>query len=644
MKMSPMKLWSWFAAVAIAGGLACEPRPLLPNGEGDEGSAEPDEGEPGEDDSSASGFGMPPMAKLFTRGLEKPGPYEEPKQSADWSLDAPHYVVVELEGSLGELESFSLFGMSKVGALRKVTDRLRDASQQEEIRGLLLRSTGLSLDMATAQELRDALLAFKGDGARSVVCHTERASNAAYHVLTACDRVGLAPLGEISIPGPAATPVHVKGLLDRLGVTADFVHVGAFKGAAEPITREAPSPEMLETLDAVVEQSYQTLLQGIEEGRGIEREAAVAAIDRALFVGTQAMQASLVDQVAVWESFRDEVTEGMAWKRLESKKNPLEDFASLQRFVGMLPPKRPKGPHVALVTAVGNIIDGKGSGILGAREEIASRTLSAALRALARDEDVRAVVLRIDSGGGSALASEQIWAAASDLAEAKPLVVSMGSVAASGGYYIASPAKKIYARENTLTGSIGVVGGKIVFGDALSSIGVRTYEVKRGERALMWSSARAWTPAEREAVIEMMQVTYERFLERVSAGRAMQRDAVHEVAQGRVWTGTDARAKGLVDELGGLDAALADAHRMAGLEPGGALQVYPPEPTLRDILASFGDVGLGASAASGAWLDLAGSAARTLGAELEAVDGILRSLRDLRDTRIWAVSWIRPPR
>jgi protease IV len=326
-------------------------------------------------------------------------------------------------------------------------------------------------------------------------------------------------------------------------------------------------------------------------------------------------------------------------------KNPLEDFASLQRFVGLLPPKRPKGPHVALVNAVGNIIDGKGSGILGAREEIASRTLVAALRALTRDDDVKAVVLRIDSGGGSALASEQIWTAASELAEAKPLVVSMASVAASGGYYIASPAAKIYARENTLTGSIGVVGGKVVFGEALASLGVDTYAVKRGERALMWSIADRWTPSEREAVTQMMEITYERFLERVARGRSMERDAVHAIAQGRVWTGSDAKARGLVDELGGLDAALADAHRMAGLEPG-ALQVYPPEPTLRDIVASFGGVDAGPtwSLAAGGRDTLLGSAARTLGAELHGVEDIVRTLGDLRDSRIWAVSWVRPPR
>jgi protease IV len=651
--MSPSKLPSSIAVFLLAGSFACKPQPLLPRDDaGDDPAATADgehEQKKASSDESVTGFGMPPMAKLFTRGLQQPGPYEEPKKSADWKADQPHFVVLELTGSMSELESFSPLSMSSSAPLGKVMAQLREAARSEHVRGLVLRSTGLSIDMAMAQELHEALETFKGDGQRRVVCHTEGVANAAYYVLTACDRIGLAPLGDVAIAGPAATPVHVKGLLDKLGVAADFIHVGAFKGAAEPLTRDAPSPEMLETLEAIVEQSYQTLVDGIAGGRRIGRDAATAAVDRALFVGEQALEASLVDDVAVWETFLDQATEGAPWKQLETQKNPLEDFAALQRFLGMLPPERPKGPHVALVRAVGNIIDGKGSGIVGAREEIASRTLAAALRALTRDEDVRAVVLRIDSGGGSALASEQIWMAASELAKEKPLVVSMASVAASGGYYIASPAQKIYARENTLTGSIGVVGGKIVLGDALSSIGIKTYAVKRGERALMWSPMEVWTPSEREAVTQMMEVTYERFLQRVSLGRSMARDDVHAIAQGRVWTGADAKKRGLVDELGGLDAALAEAHRLAELEPGGSLQVYPPEPTLRDILASFGP-GLGqvqiqiAEALGGTPDQLAVSAAQTLGADLGWVAAILGTLRDLRNTRLWAVSWVRPPR
>jgi protease-4 len=507
------------------------------------------------------------------------------------------------------------------------------------------------------------------------VCHTEDVSNATYHMLTACDQIGLAPLGSVTISGPAATSVHLKPLLDRIGVHADLLHVGDFKGAAEPLTRDAPSPQMLETLEAIVEQSYQTLIEGLVQGRKLSRNDAVAAVDRGLYVDGQARDAGLVDAVQPFEAFLVAQAEGKPWRRMQSdSSHPLADFAKIQRFLGMLPPKTPSGPHVAVVYAVGDIIDGHGQGIVGAREEIASRTLVAALRAIAANDDVKAVVLRIDSGGGSALASEQIWQAVHDLAERKPVVASMGSMAASGGYYIAAAATKIYARENTLTGSIGVVGGKLVFRDALENIGVRSYEVHRGERATLWSSLRPWSEAERATVQEMMEQTYEVFLERVGSGRKMERDAVHEIAQGRVWTGAAARERRLVDATGGLQEAVAEAARLGGIEPGQGLEVYPPEPSLRDILRSFGQVqspllsawgGIsapsapvvpgvpvgpvvmaGANATSAAMQLVQGVQALVGGAETYRLARVLASITTLirlREDRVWAVSWVAPP-
>ena len=446
--------------------------------------------------------------------------------------------------------------------------------------------------------------------------------------------------------------MHLKGLLDRVGVQADFLHVGAFKGAAEPLTRDAPSPEMLETLEAIVDRSYHTLLSGLE-ARGLSSDDAAAAVDTGLFLPEAAEKARLVDEVAVWEAFLAAQTEGAGWRRAKAKEGgPLAGLQKIQRFLGMLPPEGPSGPHVAVVYAVGNIIDGKGEGIIGAREEIASRTLVAALRAVARDDDVKAVVMRVDSGGGSALASEQIWHAANELAQRKPLVVSMGAVAASGGYYISAAAAKIFARNDTLTGSIGVVGGKLVFGDALGDVGIKTYDVHRGQRATMWSSLHPWNDEERKTVQTMMEDTYEVFLSRVAAGRKMDCDAVHEVAQGRVWTGADAKDKGLVDEIGGLGDAVAEAARLGGVEAGTDLQVYPPNPTLRDILHGLGQVQapLGAGtegrlgAAAATWLDAAAGA--LAGADpvlLGRLAALLRTVTQLHGKGVWTVSFVSPP-
>lgn len=581
-------------------------------------------------------MGMPPLAGFFADKLAQPGPYEAPRQSSDFAADAPHMLVLELDRPIGEIESFSWTGGGAVTTLRSITKRLADAAKDEHVTGIVLRTSDLAIGMAHANELRSALIAYKGDGKRKLLCHTERITDAGYHVLTACDRIALAPLGEVIIPGPAATPIHVKGLLDKLGITADFLHVGAFKGAAEPLTRDEPSKEMMQTLEAIVDRHWTTQRDALVAGRKLSEADAAARIDTALFVGDAAVKAGLADEVAAWEAFL--ASTGSPWTMAKNEK--IADFAALQRFVGMLPPERPSGPHVALVYAVGNIIDGSGTGAIGAREQIASRTLVPALRAVANDDEVKAVVVRVDSGGGSALASEQIWAAMSELGAKKPVVVSMGSVAASGGYYISAPAKAIFADADTLTGSIGVVGGKVVVRDALASLGIRTYDVHRGARARIWSPVSTWDEGERTAVRELMEQTYATFVDRVAAGRHLSREQVLALAEGRVWTGTDALVHGLVDEMGGLDAALAEAAELAGLESGGPLSVYPPEPTLRDILTSLGTASVGASVAADGASELRGFAALMLPDDRIRAEVLrmLQTIAALQHAHVWALS------
>lgn len=599
---------------------------------------------------SGSPPGLPPLAGFFADKLDQPGPFEPPRQSPDFAADQPHLLVLELDKPIAEIESFSWTGGS-VATLRGVIGRLTKAAQDPNVQGVILRSSDLEIGTARATELKAALSTFKGDGARKVLCHTERIADAGYLVLTACDRIAIAPLGEVVIPGPSVTPIHVKGLLDRFGITADFLHVGAFKGAAEPLTREAPSPEMLKTLDAIVDRSYRTQIESIVAARKLSEADAIARIDQALFVGQQAIDAGLADEIATWEAFV--AGTGLPWQIARGDKK-LADFGALQRFIGMLPPETPTVPHVALVYAVGNIVDGAGTGILGAREQIASRTLVPALRAFAADDLVKGVVVRVDSGGGSALASEQIWAAMSELAAKKPVVVSMASVAASGGYYISAPAQKIFAQPDTLTGSIGVVGGKIVFRDALEELGIRTYDVHRGARARIWSPVSPWDEGERAAVRDLMERTYATFVDRVATGRKLSREQVLGLAEGRVWTGVDAKERGLVDALGGLDSALVEAATLAGVEPGGPLSVYPPEPTLRDILTSFGTVSVGADAGTLAALAsdpllvalasaaVGGGASRAEPALLDEImpglQRMLATIAALQSAHVWALS------
>jgi len=415
-----------------------------------------------------------------------------------------------------------------------------------------------------------------------------------YYAMSGCDTIAIAPGGEVVVSGVAAVPIHVKGTLDRLGVQADFLHIGAFKGAAEPLTLDRPSREMSETLAAILDERFAALVDGIAEGRKLTPAAVREIIDTAMFSADEALKARLIDKVALFDPWRDEVLAGAQWNLVKVADEEPPGLGKLMEVLGLVPRKRPTDPHIALVYAVGSVVDGKGGGTLSARREIAPRTLGSALRILAADDSVKAIVLRIDSGGGSALASEILWQTVAEAKKVKPVVVSMGGVAASGGYYIGCGANKVFASRTTLTGSIGVVGGKLVIGRGLKKIGVSAFPLARGRRALIYSTLAPWNPDERGAVKKMMQSVYDLFVARVAEGRGVERAAVDAVAQGRVWTGRAALQHRLVDQLGGLEEALAEARTLSKIGEEVSLEVYPPPPTLLDWLGSFGAVSVSA--------------------------------------------------
>jgi protease-4 len=627
-------------------------------GEKGEGEGAKDEGENDAKDDAPKpadplGMASNPLASLLSGKLDEPGPYDAPKQSAGYDASKPHLRVLSLSGSVGELQSFDPLavmtgGGAGVTPIRELLDELDELAGETALEGLVLRVGPLAMDMAHASELRRALLEFK-QGGRKIHCHTEQAGNTDYYLLSACDELVLAPVGMITIPGPVATPIHVKGMLDDLGVQADFLHVGAFKGAAEPLTRDAPSPEMIETLQAIVDRTHATMVAGIAAGRSKTPEEVSGWIDEALFTPTQAQQRGLVDAIEPWEPFLARVAGERGWQRVELGDSPLADPLALQRFLGLIPAPKPSEPHVAVVHAVGNIIDGKGQGPLGASGEIASAQLVPVLDRMAADASVAALVLRIDSGGGSALASEQIWHAVERVRANKPVVVSMAGVAASGGYYIACGANEIFAEEDTLTGSIGVVGGKLVLGPALERVGITTHAIGKGARANLWSAMQPWSDSDKALVQAMMEDTYETFLARVAAGRKLERDAVHAIAQGRVWTGADAKQRGLVDQLGGLEAAVARARELGKVDAKVELEVYPAEPNLKDILGSFGSLASARAKVEASPLQgVLAAIELALGPEqagsLASLRRTLATLEALQSSHVWAVEWLEPPR
>ncbi len=593
----------------IVGGLvaACGSRSSLLDQHG-AGSASTDPWAATLDGGSAggdkTGFDLEGMLGKIKDSVEKPGFYEAPEHSPDYQADKPHWGVLKLGGAIVERQAFSFTGGHGT-ELRQVIDRLRELAKDDRLQGVVVRVGELAASLPDIVELRAAVHDLRAAHKR-VYCHAENASNTTYLVLAACDRIALAPLGTVAITGPTAMPIHLKGLLDKLGIQADFIHVGAYKGAAEPLTRDTPSKQMTETLGAILDQRYATMVSIIAEERHLDPAAVRGMIDTGLFPAKQAKDASLVDEITSFEMLRDEPK--APWTRLElepDRRTQLASYLRLARFIGAMPPERPLGDHVAIVYAIGNIVDGDGEGLLGARQEIAAHTLVAALHALAGDPAVKAVVLRIDSGGGSAQASELIWGAVADLRSKKPVIVSMSDVAASGGYYIASGATKIFALDNTLTGSIGVVGGRIAPAPALAKLGITTFPMGRGKHATMMSSLEPWTADQKRVIETTMEAVYTTFKSRVAAGRHRTPEDIEPIAQGRVWTGAKAKELGLVDELGGLDAAIAEADKLAKLGPETELEVYPPTPTLRDVLHGFGGVQapLGLSTAVDASLD-----------------------------------------
>lgn len=429
------------------------------------------------------------------------------------------------------------------------------------------------------------------------------AGNGTYALACAADHITLAEHSTLAIVGLHAELGFYKGLLDKIGVEAELLHCGAYKSAHEPFTRTEPSPEAAENVNWLLDSIYERWLELLAEGRELPVSAIRAAVDRAPLLADEALELKLVDQVATFNDFRKLIRDKFGDDVEVLKKYPAKPkleidfenpFAVFQRFAEKLtemmeeagePPK----PGIALIYIDGAIWVGKSdAGPFGTGEVAGSTTLRAAFNQAREDESIKAVVVRVDSPGGSALASDIMWRAASRCAREKPLVVSMGNVAGSGGYYVSLPGDPIFAEETTITASIGVVGGKFVWRGLMEDkLGITTTEFDRGAHAGLMSMNRKWTAAEREWMGNLLNRIYEQFKGRVrqSRGDRLVGD-LEEMAGGRVYTGRQALELGLVDRIGGLTEALECAARKAGLE-GTDYEIYvlPKPKTFGDFLA-----------------------------------------------------------
>lgn len=463
--------------------------------------------------------------------------------------------------------------------LRSTLRTLHRAADDPRVVGLIARVGGPA-PWPAMQELRTALRAFAAGGkptaAWAETFGEQPGAMAGYVLATAFDELWLQPGGELGLLGVGLETTFLRGALDKLGVEPQLEQRYEYKNAADRIMGTEFTPAHREALDRLVESVFDDAVETIAQSRGLDPAAVRELIDRGPHLAPAARDAGLVDRLG----YRDEALAAMR-KRVGGRAELL--FADRWRPRRRIrPPHRPAG-HVALVQVRGGIASGRSRrSPLG--RTAGSDTVCASLRAAAADDRARAVVLLVDSPGGSAVASETIWRDVVLLQQRKPVIVAMGAVAASGGYYIACPADRIVALPATLTGSIGVFGGKVVTQGLLQKVGLTTGTVARGEHALMFSSRRGFDDDEQQRLAAALDAIYDDFVGKVAQGRGRSRAEIDKVARGRVWTGRDALEVGLVDSLGGLRDAVQLARSRGGL-PDDA----PVRPAVRiGLLARLG--------------------------------------------------------
>ena len=430
---------------------------------------------------------------------------------------------------------------------------LHRAAEDDRISGLVLDIGGLELDWAKIEELRQAVAVFRESG-KPVIAYLDGAGTREYALAASAELVAMSPEANLMVLGVTAQLDFLKDILDKLGMEADFIHVGKYKSAPERMTRTESTDANREMIAAIVDDRYEALVHMFADSRQIGTERIRELIDQGMFDTQGALAAGLVDTALYYDQLLDLYFDSEETTRLVDY--ALEGSRS----------SRARG-KVALVMVSGVIMPGKSRHDNFQGKLAGSETVVEHLQAAGDDPDIGAVILRVDSPGGSALASDLIWHEIRRVQQDKPVIVSMSGLAASGGYYVACPADSIFADPGTLTGSIGVYAGKMSRTGMYDKIGINREFITRGENALLMSDEGGFSKGQRELFLTQMTDFYIRFLDKVAEGRGMSRDEVHAVAQGRVWTGNQALAEGLVDGLGGLHRAVTSAKYMLGLDP-----------------------------------------------------------------------------
>lgn len=457
---------------------------------------------------------------------------------------------------------------------------LKSAARDPRVKGVMLEPRALSAGWGKLSEVRARIEEIRKAG-KPVYAWLQSPGMREYYLASAADKVYLSPEDILDVKGMRLEAMYFKGTLDKIGVQVEVEHAGKYKDAGDVFTRTSMSPETKEALNSILDSLYGEITASLAKGRGKTPQEMVALIDQGPFLAPVAQSSGMVDALIYPHDVREML---MKQTRVGEK-----GFISTRQYLASGGYK-PKGARkrIAYLIAQGDILRASAADVFGEEQVITPATIGTLIRSISEDDSIAGVIVRVDSPGGDAVASDEILAQLKRLSEKKPLVFSMSDVAASGGYYIAMTGDPVVAYPGTLTGSIGVVFGKINLRGLYDKLGVSVDTLKRGRYADIDSSTSPMTPDARAKLKEGIDLTYQGFLTRVAAGRKKKVEEIEPLAQGRVWLGVQARQNGLLDQLGGLDAAIDLLRTRAHIGAGDAvtLEVFPQRRSFFEQLFS----------------------------------------------------------
>lgn len=510
--------------------------------------------------------------------------------------------VLSISGMVVDRAPAIPFFSTPVTTLRQKVDALDRAAGDDSVGGVLIRYEMPIWTFAQASEFQEALVRFKESG-KPVYAHFDAGTMIDYLAITPADHISMSPVGIVDLAGLGLSLYYFKDLLGKLGIEAESIQTGDYKNAFEPFTENAMTEATREQMNDLLDDLFDHGVSSLSKHRDMEEETATGRLTGGPYTSMRAVELDIVDSALQLPDFlnliREELDKPVHFDRGYSRpRRQAPKMPSLMDMFGGGFGRRSVAPaapaNIALVYAGGPIIDGRSNEYnpFLMEQVIASEDFIELLSEIEADESVRAIVIRIDSPGGSAIASDRIHHALAGLRKkGVPVIASMGSVAASGGYYIAMEADRILAQPTTLTGSIGVVAGKMSLEGTFKTIGIHREHLHRGENTEIFTAARRWTDRERELLGGLLSEMYDAFTTKAASSRGMDHEELLALAGGRVFTGTGALNVGLVDELGGLARAIEVARELADA-PGASVVVYPKEPSLLEMIEKIFTMGV----------------------------------------------------